>query len=106
MDLSSGTVAVVDDVQAFAFAGEGAYIAFRKYPPAAPAARGHRCGRNAAPPAGEAAVAGEDAAAAAEDGERDPTGTVIIVRNLATGVDTTFGNVTSFAWQDKGPTWR
>jgi hypothetical protein len=24
------------------------------------------------------------------------------VRNLSTGVDTTFGNVTSYSWQDKG----
>ena len=34
--------------------------------------------------------------------ERDPTGSVMLVRNLATGVDTTFGNVTNYSWQDKG----
>jgi dienelactone hydrolase len=32
----------------------------------------------------------------------DPAGAPLTVRDLKTGVDTTFGNVTTFAWQDKG----
>ena len=32
----------------------------------------------------------------------DPAGSTLTVRNLATGIDTTFGNVTGFAWQDNG----
>src|SRR6185437_5288061 len=38
MDLDSGKSTTVDDVQTFAFAGSGEYLAFRKFPPAAPAA--------------------------------------------------------------------
>src|ERR1019366_4472015 len=41
LDLTSGAITVVDDVQALAFSGEGPYLAFRKYNPAgAGAARG------------------------------------------------------------------
>ncbi len=32
----------------------------------------------------------------------DPAGAPLTVRDLKTGVDTTFGSVTNFAWQDKG----
>ncbi len=34
----------------------------------------------------------------------DPAGSTLTVRNLATGTDTTFGNVTGFAWQENGTT--
>jgi len=40
LDLGSGEIAKVDGVQSLAFAGEGPYLAFRKYPPAAGAGRG------------------------------------------------------------------
>jgi dipeptidyl aminopeptidase/acylaminoacyl peptidase len=101
MDLASGAVTTVDDVQSFAFAGEGPYLAFRKYAPAAaepagnaaPAGGGGRGGRGGRGGGG----GGGDAEA-----ERDPVGAVLLVRNLATGVDTTFGNVTTYSWQDKG----
>src|SRR5689334_15827663 len=78
MDLGSGAVTTIDDVVSFAFSDQGAWIAFRRYPPARPAA---------APP---------------PDPQADPAGATLTVRNLATGVDTTFGNVTAFAWQEKG----
>jgi len=101
MDLLSAAVTVVDDVQSFAFAGDGAWIAFRKYSPtaatpasdaaAAPTAGGGRGGRG-----------GRGGGGGGSDAQRDPTGGVLMVRNLATATDTTFGNVTSFAWQDKG----
>ena len=32
----------------------------------------------------------------------DPAGASLTVRELKSGADTTFGNVTNFAWQDKG----
>ena len=38
--------------------------------------------------------------ASAEDSP--PVGATLIVRDLATGRDTTFGNVSEYAWQDKG----
>ena len=80
MDLTTGATVSVDDVSAFAFSDEGAWIAFRRYPPVRPT------GAAAAPP----------------DPQADPAGATLTVRNLATGLDATFGNVTSFAWQEKG----
>ena len=99
VELLSGTTTTVDDVQSFAFAGDGPYLAFRKYAPTpaepagnAAAAGGGRGGRGGRGGAGE----GDS------ETERDPTGSVMLVRNLAAGVDTTFGNVTNYSWQDKG----
>jgi hypothetical protein len=42
-----------------------------------------------------------DAAAtpSAETEERDEPGSPLVVRNLASGIDMTFGNVTEDAWQ-------
>src|SRR5581483_2653723 len=104
LDLSSGTTTTVDDIQSLAFSGEGPYLAFRKYPPAANAGAGAGAGRGAAAAGGggrggRGGAAGGDGAAQAE---RDPSGATLLVRNLATGVDTSFGNVTNYSWQDKG----
>ena len=52
MDLAGGAVTTVDEVQSFAFAGEGPYLSFRKYPPT-PAAVG---GTAAAPTGGREGV--------------------------------------------------
>ena len=60
----------------------GSYLAMRHYAPE----------KKDAPPA--------DGAAA--EGDESPQGATLIVRDLATGRDTTFGNVAEFAWQDKG----
>lgn len=38
----------------------------------------------------------------APEGERESTGTDIVVRTLATGEDMNFGNVAQFQWQDEG----
>jgi dipeptidyl aminopeptidase/acylaminoacyl peptidase len=99
LDLGNGEIAKVDDVQSLAFSGVGPYLAFRKYPPA-----GAGRGANAAAPAagGGRGSRGGSAQDAAADPERDPAGAVLVVRNLSTGVDTTFGDVTSYSWQDKG----
>ncbi len=86
LELASGTVSTVDDVQSLAFSGDAAFLAFRRYPPTRDAAAG-----------GGGGGRGGDAAAAP-----DPAGSTLTVRNLSTGADTTFGNVTSFAWQDTG----
>src|SRR5215472_2064316 len=77
MDLTTGTAITIDDVSSFAFSGQGTYIAFRRYP------------ATRTPPAAEGAAG-------------DPAGAPLTVRDLKSGVDTTFGNVTSFAWQDQG----
>jgi dipeptidyl aminopeptidase/acylaminoacyl peptidase len=97
----SGQIAKVDDVQSLAFSGDGPYLAFRKYPPAGAGVPSGRSGNEAAPAVGGRGGRGGGPQSAA-DTERDPAGAVLLVRNLSTGVDTTFGNVTSYSWQDKG----
>ena len=79
MNLSTGALSTVDGISSFTFSPNGAFLTMRKYPPektpaAAPAAD--------APPADE------------------PVPATLIVRQLASGRDTTFGNVHEFAWQD------
>jgi hypothetical protein len=75
MELAGGTAATVDDITAFAFSDRGAFLAMRRYGPRSGGGRG---------------------------GPTDPVGTTLLVRDLASGVDTTFGDVTDFKWQDKG----
>ena len=86
LELATGTTATVDDVQSLAFSGEGAFLAFRRYPATRDSGAGGRGGD-----AGRA-----DAAPV------DPVGSTLTIRNLATASDTTFGNVTGYAWQDGG----
>ncbi len=74
LDLTTGAAVTIDDVATFAFSDQEGYLAFRRYPPVK------------TPPVENA----------------DPAGAPLTLRDLKTGVDTTFGNVTSFAWQDKG----
>ena len=82
LELASGAVTTIDDVPAMAFSAEGAYLAFPRYPPAKP--EGGRGG--------------------ADTEKADPTGATLTVRNLTTGADLTFGNVTGMSWQDTGAT--
>ncbi len=77
LNLATGEQTVVDGIEAFAFSANGAYLAMRRYPP-----------KKDAP----------DAAAAVETD--DTPGATLIVRQLGSGRDTTFGNVSAFAWQD------
>jgi dipeptidyl aminopeptidase/acylaminoacyl peptidase len=80
LNLASGEASTLDAVESFAFSPTGTHIAMRRYPPERPAA------------AAGAAPASEDA----------PAGATLIVRELSSGRDTTFGNVGEYAWQDKG----
>jgi dipeptidyl aminopeptidase/acylaminoacyl peptidase len=79
LKLASGEMATVDGIESFAFNASGSHLAMKRYAPE----------RKDAP----------DAAAPADEA---PVGTTLIVRQLETGRDTTFGNVTEFAWQEKG----
>jgi dipeptidyl aminopeptidase/acylaminoacyl peptidase len=97
VELASSAVTTVDDVQSFAFAGDGPYLAFRKYPPTPAESAG-----NAGTGTGRGGRGGRGGGGGDAEPERDPAGAVLLVRNLSTGVDATFGDVTSFAWQDKG----
>ena len=85
LNLATGEIKTIDEVESFAFSADGADLALRLYAPE--------------PPRRE----GTDSSANVDAEERDKPGSSLIVRRLATGVDTTFGNVTEFAWQTKGP---
>ncbi|MFN7927836.1 MAG: prolyl oligopeptidase family serine peptidase [Blastocatellia bacterium] len=78
LNLASGTQVVIDGIESFAFSANGAYLAMRRYAPE----------RKDAPPT-EPATESEAA-----------PGATLIVRQLASGRDTTFGNVAEYAWQD------
>ena len=81
---------VIEGIESFNIDPSGAFVAMRRYAPA-PAGGGA-----AAPPPPSGAPAGS-APAGADDPA--PRGITAIVRELATGRDTTFGNVAEFAWQ-------
>jgi len=71
-DLLTGDSLIVDDVAAFAFSDDGAYLAMRRYPP----------------------EGGSQ--------DRKSNGVDLVVRTLSSGLDVNFGNVSEFAWQEEG----
>jgi dipeptidyl aminopeptidase/acylaminoacyl peptidase len=82
LKLASGDMTTVDGIESFAFNASGTQIAMKRYAPERPGAG-----------------AGQPPAPATDE---PPAGATLIVRHLATGRDTTFGNVTEYTWQDKG----
>ena len=78
LNLSTGEQIVVEGIESFSFSPTGTYLAMRRYPPE----------KKDAP----------DAAANAES--EDTPGAALILRQLSSGHDTSFGNVSEFAWQD------
>jgi hypothetical protein len=83
LDLGRGEMTTIDAVESFAFSADGRQLLMRHYAPERAPART------------------EPDPAAALDPEDSP-GVTAIVRDLATGRDTTFGNVGDAAWQTKG----
>jgi dipeptidyl aminopeptidase/acylaminoacyl peptidase len=77
LNLSTGEQIVVDSIESFAFSPTGTYLAMRKYAPE----------KKDAP----------DSSPSADD---DTPGAALILRQLSSGHDTSFGNVSEFAWQD------
>lgn len=92
LNLAAGETSTLEGIESFAFSSDGAFLAMQRYAPALPSA-------SAAP----AARSGPGAAGGPDATEERP-GTTLIVRQLASGRDTTFGNVSQFAWQDAEPT--
>ena len=86
-EIRPDTMTTIEGVESFAFNAAGTHLAFRRYSI-----------ERKEPPA----PAPAPTSAPADDGLPVP-GATLIVRELATGRDTTFGNVAEFAWQDKGP---
>jgi dipeptidyl aminopeptidase/acylaminoacyl peptidase len=82
LDLQRGQTSMIDDIESFAFSASGSHLAMRRYAPEPE----KKPGAEAPPP----------------DDAQGPRGATLVVRQLSTGRDTTFGNVAEFAWQDKG----
>jgi dipeptidyl aminopeptidase/acylaminoacyl peptidase len=78
MTLASGETTTVDGIETFAFNARGTHLAMKRYAP-------ERTPPSEPPSANE-----------------DPVGATLIVRDLASGRDLTFGHVTEFTWQDEG----
>ena len=84
---------VIDGIESFAMDPAGGFVVMRRYAPERPAGGGA--------PGGAAPVPATPAPAASTSGDDPPpVGVTIIVRHLDTGRDTTFGNVSDFAWQN------
>ena len=81
MNLAGGDQTIVDGIESFAFSPTGAYLAMRRYAP-------------------ERAEKKDQSTAASSDDADESPGATLIVRHLASGRDTTFGNVAEFAWQN------
>ncbi len=79
LKLATGEQSVVEDVESFAFSPTGTFLAMRRY-----AAEKKDPPTPVTPP----------------DEEPPPAGATLIVRQLASGRDTTFGNVSEYVWQD------
>jgi dipeptidyl aminopeptidase/acylaminoacyl peptidase len=85
MTLASGETQTFDAVESFAFDESGTRLALRHYPPE---------------PEKKDEPAVSSAAGADED---EPRGATLLVLDLASGGTMTFGNVSEYAWQPKGP---
>ena len=83
LSLASGEMSTIDSVESFAFSADGRHLLMRHYAPERPAGRA------------------EPDPATVFDPE-ESTGVTAVVRDLASGRDTTFGNVADAAWQTKG----
>lgn len=99
MNLATGAKTVTDNVQSYSFSADGKFLLTRRYAPTpAAGAAGAAAGRAGGAPAG--GRAGGAAAPALDD--TPAAGGTIGVRNLATGAEVTFGNVSEDAWLDSG----
>ena len=78
VNLATGETSTWEGIESFAFSSDGAFLAMQRYsPPAAP------------PPSGQGGGIGSGSPA-------ERVGTTLIVRSLASGADTTFGNVSRY----------
>ena len=80
LELATGRQTTIEGIESFALSPTGTHVAMRRY----------------------GAETKDDGAAPNTNSEQVPPGTVLIVRELATGRDTTFAAVSEIAWQDKG----
>ena len=104
MSLADGKVTTVDRVGSFKLADENpAWLAYYKGGGGGAGAGGGRGGgRGAGAPAAAPAGGGRGAATAPNARERKQPGSDLILRNLATGEESTIAEVTEYFWNRKG----
>lgn len=83
INLTTGEMATIDSIQSFSFSSDGAYLAMQRYQPERVS--------------GATAASGRGGGG---DTPEEPIGTTLIVRQLSSGRDTTFGNISQNVWQD------
>jgi dienelactone hydrolase len=84
INLATGELATIDNVESFAFSADGRHLLMRHYAPERPNAN-----------------RGDSEPPASPDPDDTP-GVTVVVRTLADGRDMTFGNVGDAVWQTKG----
>jgi dipeptidyl aminopeptidase/acylaminoacyl peptidase len=95
LDLASGEMTEVEDVRAFAFAGDrGGWIALHRYP-----AEG---GGSGGASGGARQGAGAPGSAGGGNTPDRPRGTDLILRELSSGLQQNLGNVAEFAFDESG----
>ncbi|HKW32502.1 MAG TPA: prolyl oligopeptidase family serine peptidase [Candidatus Acidoferrum sp.] len=81
LNLSTGELSTIDSIESFAFSPDGAWLAMRHTPP-------------------EKKDSDKKDSADTSDSDEVPVGAILLLRQLSTGRDTSFGNVSEYAWQD------
>ena len=81
LNLAKGELSAVDGIESFAFSPDGAWLAMRRTPP-------------------EKKDSDKKASTDASDADDIPAGATLLLRQLSTGRDTSFGNVSEYAWQN------
>lgn len=81
INLTTGELSTVDGIESFAFSPDGAWLAMRRTPP-------------------EKKDSDKKDPADASDADDTPAGANLLLRQLSTGRDTSFGNVSEYAWQN------
>ena len=76
LNLTTGDLSTVDGIESFAFSPDGAWLAMRRTPPEK-----------------------KDSSDASEVDDT-PAGAALLLRQLSTGRDASFGNVSEYAWQN------
>lgn len=79
LNLNSGEIITFDGIESFSFSKDGAFLAMQRYRPASQSSPPDRSG---------------------SAGPEEQPGQTLIIRKLKNGTDTTFGNVSQYAWQD------
>jgi dipeptidyl aminopeptidase/acylaminoacyl peptidase len=81
MNLSNGELSTVDGIESFAFSPDGAWLAMRRTPP-------------------EKKDSDKKDSADSTDADDVPAGATLLVRQLSTARELSFGNVSEYAWQE------